>query len=425
LKNSRFKRSFDYKWVIVVLAFLMIFVSVGLCSSIRGLFIAPMTEALGISRSIFSFNMIVQYITSVITSLFFGSLVKKLGFKKLICAGFVALFISMLAYASASGSAVLCIGGLFLGVGLGWTSTGMAGSIVNRWCSSHTGMLTGFVLAANGVGSALGTMIVTPIIYNNADPFSYRNAYLLVGAVVAATGILMAAFFRENPPQKTVPVPDQAKSEPTVLDGISFSSAVRRPYFYALCACAFLVALTMQSFYTVIAAHLKDSGFNAGFIASVISLCSITIAASKLASGIIYDRFGLRAIVSLCCVAMIVALGAACMITASVQGRIAAIVLAIATGVALPFETVLIPIYTADIFGKRDYTRLLGIFEAITYAGFALGVFVMNLCFDAFGSYNPAFVVCAFLMAAVLVTMNFVITASRKQVGADIIHPQQ
>jgi len=402
----------------------MIFVSVGLCSSIRGLFIAPVTEALGISRSAFSLNVSVQYITAVIINLFFGSLVKRFGFKKLICAGFVSLFVAMLIYASASKIWVLCVGGVFLGIGLAWTSTGMAGSVVNRWCTEHTGMLTGLVLAANGVGSAFGTVLVTPIIHELGNPFGYRNAYLLVGAIVVAMGILIALLFKENPPQNAQnDVPCQNENSQSPSTGIAFSAVVKKPFFYALVFCTLCVAMSMQGLNTVMAAHLGDSGLSTGFVASVISLFSITLALSKFVAGIIYDRFGLRANVIVCCIAMIGALVAACMVSSSAQGHTIALVLAVLAGVALPFETVLIPIYTADIFGKRDYNKLLGIFEAITNAGFAIGIPAINVCYDAFGSYNPAFAACAFIMAAVLVTMNFVITASRKQVGADNIRP--
>lgn len=34
----------------------------------------------------------------------------------------------------------------------------------------------GFVLAANGLGGALAAQVVTPIIYQEGNPFGYRNA---------------------------------------------------------------------------------------------------------------------------------------------------------------------------------------------------------------------------------------------------------
>ena len=72
-----------------------------------------------------------------------------------------------------------------LGLGLAWTTTTMVGSIVHRWCPAHAGKIMGQILAANGVGGAVATQIVTPIIYAPGDAFGYRNAYKLVALILA------------------------------------------------------------------------------------------------------------------------------------------------------------------------------------------------------------------------------------------------
>ena len=46
------KRKFDYTWVIVACCFLMMFVSMGFCSSPKQLFVEPVTEVLGIPRGV-------------------------------------------------------------------------------------------------------------------------------------------------------------------------------------------------------------------------------------------------------------------------------------------------------------------------------------------------------------------------------------
>lgn len=61
------------------------------------------------------------------------------------------------------------LGGVLLGLGLAWTTTTMVGSIVHRWCPAHAGKIMGLILAANGVGAAVATQIVTPIIYAPGD----------------------------------------------------------------------------------------------------------------------------------------------------------------------------------------------------------------------------------------------------------------
>lgn len=149
------KRKFDYKWVIVGLSFLMVLTALGFCSSSKSLYIAPICEALGISRSTFSINDSCRFITTAIINIFFGSLIAKFGAKKLIGAGFVCLIASMLIYSFATNVYVFYVGGVFLGLGLAWTTTTMVGAVVNRWCKENKGTIMGAILASNGIGAAI------------------------------------------------------------------------------------------------------------------------------------------------------------------------------------------------------------------------------------------------------------------------------
>ena len=90
-----------YRWVIVAASFLMVFVCLGFCSSSKSLYLAAITEALGIKRSLFSINDSCRYIATAVVNLFFGALCARFGRKRLIAAGFACLIASMLLYAYA------------------------------------------------------------------------------------------------------------------------------------------------------------------------------------------------------------------------------------------------------------------------------------------------------------------------------------
>ena len=165
----------EYKWVIVALCFLMVLTTLGFCSSSRTLFLSPITEALGIERSKFSLNDSCRFVSTAIVNIFFGTLVNKFGAKKLIGAGFLSLIGAMIIYATANSIWIFYIGGVMLGIGLSWTTTTMVGYVVNKWCRENKGTIMGFVLAANGVGGAVATQIVSPIIYDKNDIFGYRK----------------------------------------------------------------------------------------------------------------------------------------------------------------------------------------------------------------------------------------------------------
>ena len=89
------KKRFNYKWVILGLAFMMVFVCLGFCSSNKGLYLGAITKALNIERSLFTINDSCRFIATAIINLFFGALVGKFGIRKMLAFGFLSLIGSM------------------------------------------------------------------------------------------------------------------------------------------------------------------------------------------------------------------------------------------------------------------------------------------------------------------------------------------
>ena len=79
---------------------------------------------------------------------------------------------------------------------------------------------------------------------------------------------------------------------------------------------------------------------------------------------------------------------------------------------ALPLETVMIPLLTNDLFGSASYTKVLGIFTAMNALGLCLGSPLGDLYYDIFGTYKPCFWFFAVSMIAVVVGYRFVIRAA-------------
>jgi MFS family permease len=161
---SNMKRQPWYKWVIVAICFLMVMICLGFCSGIKSLYLSAITEALGIKRSLFSFNDSSRYVTTAVINLFFGTLVLRMGPRKMIAIGFASLIASMLVYSFAESIYIFCIGGVLLGLGLAFTTTTMVGYVVNHWCKENRGTIMGAILAANGLGGAIAAQVVSPII---------------------------------------------------------------------------------------------------------------------------------------------------------------------------------------------------------------------------------------------------------------------
>ncbi len=102
-------------------------------------------------------------------------------------------------------------------------------------------------------------------------------------------------------------------------------------------------------------------------------------------------------------------------VTSTKSGMILAMVYGIFSSLALPLETIMIPIFAGDLFGQKSYHKVLGIFASVNTAGFAVGSPITNLCYDLTGSYNFAIYISCGLMLAATIVMHFVIRTSRKE----------
>lgn len=413
------KQKFAYKWVIFILCFMMVFVCLGFCSSTKSLYLDVITKAMNIPRTQFAFNDSCRFISSAIINLFFGTLVYKYGVRKLTAFGFFMLIVSMLTYAFAPNVIVFCLGGAFLGVGLTFTTTTMASSVIRRWFQKDIGKYTGLVLAANGVGGAVATQILSPIIESQTPIMGkpgYQVSYLLVAGILLALGIIVVAFLRERPKDVTLKGTSSGKKKARGSSwvGIDLKTAMTRPYFYIVIVIVFLTGFSIQGISGVYKAHMRDVGLDNALVTNIISVFSLAFTAAKILVGIIYDKFNLRKVLIICEGAAVLSFLILAFIAPTSLGAVFGFVYAVAFAFAMPLETLVIPLVANELFGNANYDKILGVLIAANYSGYAIGAPTVNLCFDLFGTYTPVLLILAAVMLCSCIVFQFVITASAK-----------
>ena len=414
MENAKKKR-INYSWVIIVISALMVCVVLGFCSSARKFYLTPITDALHIEKSLYSINDSCRFVATAVVNLFFGFLIGKFGAKKLISAGFVCLISSCLIYSFATNIFVFYIGGALLGIGLSWTTTTMVGYVVNKWCSSNRGTIMGLILATNGIGGWMAAKLLTPIIHSGV--FGYQNAYRLVALILLGVFVLVIIFFKNSPKGaegETANAPKK-KGRGQSWVGIEYSDAVKKAYLYSALVCIFLTGMILQSITGIDVSHMEAVGLEEKFFSNVAGIGLFILSFSKFFTGFLYDRFGLRTTTNICMIAAVISIFSLANVSVSLTGKFLAWEYAVLSSIALPLETIMLPIYASDLFGEKSFNKILGLFVSVNTAGYALGAPVSNLCFDITGSYNVALYVCCGLMLAVMITMNGVISASNKQ----------
>lgn len=378
----------SYRWVIVSISCLMVLTVLGFCSSSKSIYISPICNALGISRSAFSVNDSCRYIATSVVNIFFGALIAKFGAKKLILAGFASLITSMLIYSQSTNVIGFYIGGAFLGIGLSWTTTTMVGSVVNKWCARNKGTIMGAVLASNGIGAAIAIQILTPIIYDSRNVFGYRISYRVVAGILLAVAVIVMIFFKNEPDKKDC---FEEKSESKQNDKSydeKHPEILKKAYFYAAAICIFFTGMILQGVSGIVAPMLSDLGLHSSYIATVLSVHSLTLTLSKFCTGFMCDRIGVKKTSLTCFSAAFLSIILLLNSSPTGTGKVVAMAYGVLSPFALPLETIMLPIYAGEFSKGKNFNKILGIFVSVNTAGYAVGAPVANLCYDIMGNYD-------------------------------------
>lgn len=408
------KIKFDYSWVIIGICFLMIMTSLGLCSSGRTHYLTAITKALDIPRSAFSINDTFRFVTTTVINLYLGKLIAKFGTKKLICAGIISLIIFALLNSVATSLVTFYVASIFLGLGLSWAGTVMASTVVHKWCKNNVGTITGITLSANGIGGALAVQILTPIIFMEDNPFGYRISYRLVAVILTVMLAIVVFLYRDFPKDGDTAVVKKKKARGAGWVGMSYADGKRKPYFYILIICVFITGISLQGLSGIAVPHMYDVGIDVGFVAMLSSIGGLLLAGSKLTTGFMYDRLGMRMVMTIGLVSSVLSVFGLIMLSNSPVGKAIAFSRNLLSSLALPLETVMLPLYASEFFGNRDFDRFTGILAAANYAGFAFGSPLGNFFFDTFGNYNVAFAVFGTSMLFVTVAMEIALTHANR-----------
>lgn len=406
------KTRMDYKWVILILCFLMEFVCMGFCSSNGGLYTKAVTEALHVKRSIYSLSTSIRYGVQVLIALNFGTIIKRLGVRKMAALGMLFLAGSALIRSAATNVYHIYAGCVLWGAGVVFAGGTMASTIVRRWFHQNVGRYTGIIMSANGLGGALAAQIVSPLI-NNGETFGYRKAYLLAAVMALAAGVVVVTFLREKPTGSTVEdTPGKKKNRGTLWEGIPYDTLKKKPYFYFTAVLVFISGISIHAAGNVSIVYMRDLEMTPEFVAVIATITSLGLTCSKILLGLLYDKKGLRTTLLLCLTAAVLSFLLEALLRNSAAGKVMAVAAILLESFAIAMETVMIPLISNDLFGSASYDKVLGVFTAMNALGLCLGSPLGDLCYDIFHTYRPCFWFFTLILLAVAVAYQFVIRAA-------------
>lgn len=402
-------RSKEWKqhWPLVATAFLG-FGFYAILTNAIGLFVSPLTEAFGWSRTEVLAGLSVAAITAIILSPFIGALVDRYGSRRIAIPGLILTSLVIMAFGYANGSSVQ------------WMTLWVCQSLVvllikaTVWTTaiSNTFYAARSLALAITMSGATFTQAVTPPLaqWLIAD-FGWRNAFIYLGLGWGVIALLPAIFFLyDAKDRQRALAADRAESEsngdkaPNAdLPGLTLKEALRDPALIRICVATFIVMVTGIGILVNQVPILVESGVSREKAAYLTSLYGVAGIVGKLVTGWLMERYEASIIGGI----TLGVSGFGFLLMLEQIDSTALIVLGlIIVGFAAGTKLQICAYLTSLYGGLKNYGKIFGIMSSTIAIGGGLGPALAALVYDMSGTYT-SFIYAAFVLALVAAYLIF------------------
>jgi len=395
------RRGLFYGWIVVASTFVVLCVGFGVTYAFNAFFL-PLQQEYGATRGetslVFSIAGFLYFALGAIS----GPLADRWGPRPVVAIG-VVITTAGLAIASQAQTLwqIYAAYGIGVGVGVGFAYV-PAIAAVQKWFVRKRGLASG--LAVSGIGA--GTLLLPPLAGLIVADMGWRAAYLALAFIMLATGVVAALLLDDQPELRGVGpdgLPPQPVTAASVAGARSFplSVALRsRPFWTLYIACVFSGLALFVPFVHLVP-YATDNGVSAQQALLLISIIGVGSIFGRFAFGGIADRFGRRVGLAL----MFSGLTAMMLWWSISTAAWALMLFAALFGAFYGGFVALIPAMTADYFGVRHVSSIIGLLYTSVAFGTLFGPTVAGYAFDITGSYYFAILGAAAMMALAIVFM--------------------
>ena len=380
-----------YGWVVVAVAALVILLAAG-ARSAPGVFLLPMQQDLGLSRTTLSLAASLGLIMFGLGGPLSGTLMDRFGPRRVTAAGLLIIAASFVGSAFISSVWQLhLIWGVLSGLGTGIVGSVLGATIANRWFVTQRGLVMGIF----GAASSAGQLIFLPLLTAMVGRLGWRESVMVIGGLALVSLLPAGLLLRDRPGDvRAQPLGlKPGETPPSVLPEAGIMRrAVRSREFWLLSTTFFVCGATSNGLIgTHFIAYCTEAGLTAGYAAGMLALMGVFNFAGTLASGWLTDRYDPRLLLSL---------------YYAFRGLSLALLLFIPPGAGLVAFAVLFGLdyiatvpptiaLVADRFGRGNVGTVYGWVFCAHMVGAALAAWLAGMARDALGSYGAAFIVSA------------------------------
>ena len=414
---------FYYGWVVVGASGTAIFARMAPSITTLTVFIYPMSQELGWSRTLIAGSVSAGAIASMVLSPAIGWAIDRLGARLVLAGGVLVVGVAMISLAWATLPATFYLAYAAGRVVFHTAAPIGAGAIAARWFIRMRGRAVGITFFCGAVGGVVFTMLAALAIGN----WGVAAAWIAIGAVCLAVALLPNLLLLAerpedlglrpdgDPPRRPSPegrasVPTSAvptASSPTPAnpavddreranDSWTVPETLRTASFWILALMGLATFFVQSGVNVHIAAYLRDQGLSLTNAAAVVTAGWVVSAAGSVGWGWLMERLPARWLYS----AMLALLSGSVLLLLLVGGIGGALASAGLIGLVAAGGNITPAVVYADYYGRASLGRIRGLAEIGVLVGQSTGPLLAGVAYDLSGSYTLIFLIFAAIAAA-------------------------
>ncbi len=403
---------FFYGWAVVLAAGSTMFVRNAAATLTIAVFVFPMSEDLGWSRTLIVGAAAAAGVVSMFVSPIAGWILQRYGARTLMTSSVILLGAVILSLRWTTNPISFY---LLFGTGRLMFQAPLqigASTAVAQWFVRMRGRSSSILGVSHSLGMGLFPLFAQ--LFMNASNGDWRMAWFWMGLSVWVIALPLTLLVFVNKPEDVGLTPDG--DEPATGDNDdpamqpaaekeeqwTLKEAMRTPAMWTLAVTGGLVFFIHTGVNIHQAAFLRDHGVSASIAASALTVMAGGTAIGSILWGNLLDRFPVKVVYS----ATAGWLGGTALLFLLVNSPAMAFTAAVLFGIGLGGLLVVPPVAVAHYFGRSSLGAIRGATEPFVSGGQALGAIGAGLIFDITGSYTgtfPTFTAAALIAIVLLV----------------------
>ena len=399
-------RGLYYGWVIVAVVFFSSIASAAQQNPTIGVFLKPITEDFGWSRSTIAGAVAIGTLAGGFIAVGVGPIIDRFGARWILFASFLVAGLASISIAHINALWQLYAAIFMSRVALQGVINLTNQTVVAKWFVKSRGRAMAIANLGQRIGGGVIPFVAQQIILLS----NWRTASTSVGFIVMGLTLIPVATWLRRQPQDMglrpdglvlQPEGDTPPESPVVTErNFTLQEALRSRPFWIITIAFCLTNFVNTGINFNLIAHMTDRGLSNGQAATIVLIWALIGVPGTFYTGLMAEKHSLRIMMIL----LTFGVASGILLFININNMGIGVLFAIIHGSCFAGSLLLLQILLADYYGSKSLGALRGITTPIQMTANAIGPLSAALVFDITGSYAP--ILWAYVLLQMLVILS-------------------